>query len=375
MPRRCGSTLQVRVLLPGFAALTWFALVWGFSKLALAQYPESRLVQEGGVVGNVEAGAPSEQAQQQSFGYISGTVSDKAGAVAVGAELQLTPQGQSLMQQQFSGEHGEFFYAHVPTGPFQLTIKAKGFETQQFFGVLHAGETYLVPKLKLAFAGVATTVMVQARLTPTEVADDQIREQERQRVLGFIPNFYVSYARNPRPLNAQQKFRLAWKTTADPFTFVGVLAIAGVKQATNAVPGFGQGAQGYAKRFGATYTDVVTGTFIGSAILPSLLKQDPRYFYKGTGSTRTRVLYALASPIICKGDNMRWQPNYSNVIGTFASASLSYLYYPRSDRNGAVLMFQNSFIRLGETAFEGVLQEFLIRRLTPHLTKRASDQR
>jgi hypothetical protein len=204
------------------------------------------------------------------------------------------------------------------------------------------------------------------------MADMQIKEQEKQRVLGLFPNFYVSYGRDALPLNSRQKFRLAWKTTTDPFTVVGVAALAGVEQATNTFDGYGQGAQGYFKRLGASYADAVTGTFIGSAMLPSLLKQDPRYFYKGTGSTRSRLLYALASPLICKGDNMRWQPNYSNVAGSFASAGISYLYYPRSDRNGAGLVVQNSLIRLGEVAFEGILQEFVIRRLTPHLRKRAS---
>jgi hypothetical protein len=120
---------------------------------------------------------------------------------------------------------------------------------------------------------------------------------------------------------------------------------------------------------------VVTGTYIGSAILPSLLKQDPRYFYKGTGSTRSRLLYALASPVICKGDNMRWQPNYSNVAGAAASGGISYLYYPQSDRNGAGLVMQNSLIRLGEMAFEGVIQEFFVRRFTPHLRDSLSERR
>jgi hypothetical protein len=200
----------------------------------------------------------------------------------------------------------------------------------------------------------------------------QIKEQEKQRVFGLFPNFYVSYSRDALPINTKQKFRLAWKTTTDPFTVVGVAALAGVEQATNAFDGYGQRVQGYLKRLGASYADAVTGTFVGSAMLPSLLKQDPRYFYKGTGSTGSRLLYALASPLICKGDNMRWQPNYSNVAGSFAAAGISYLYYARSDRNGAGLVVQNSLIRLGEVAFEGVLQEFVIRRLTPHLRSRAS---
>jgi hypothetical protein len=194
-------------------------------------------------------------------------------------------------------------------------------------------------------------------------------------VLGFIPNFYVSYDRDAVALTTKQKFRLARKTASDPFTFVGVAAIAGVEQATDTFEGYGQGAEGYLKRFSATYTDAITATYIGSAILPSILKQDPRYFYKGTGSTGSRILYAVASPFFCKGDNMRWQPNYSNIGGTFASAGISYLYYPESDRNGAGLVIQNSIIRLGEMSFEGVLQEFVIRKLTPHLKKRASDQR
>jgi hypothetical protein len=212
-------------------------------------------------------------------------------------------------------------------------------------------------------------------LTPVELADEQIKQQEKQRVFGLFPNFYVSYVADAVPLTPKQKFRLAWKTSVDPMTLVGIGAIAGVEQATNAFDGYGQGAEGYAKRFGATYVDVVTSTVIGSAVLPSVLRQDPRYFYKGTGSTGSRLLYALGSPLFCKGDNQRWQPNYSNVLGAFASGGISYLYYPASDRNGAGLVVRQSLVRLGETAFEGVLQEFVIRRLTPRLGKRASDQR
>jgi hypothetical protein len=220
-----------------------------------------------------------------------------------------------------------------------------------------------------------TEVRVQdSPLTTTQLADIQVREQTKQRVFGMFPNFYVTYDPNTVPLDTTQKFRLAWKTTADPLTFVGVAALAGVEQATNAHAGYGQGAEGYFKRFGASYADAITGTYIGSAILPSLLKQDPRYFYKGRGNVGSRLLYALGSPFFCKGDNMRWQPNYSNVGGAFASAGISYLYYPSSDRNGASLIFQNSMIRLGEMSFEGVLQEFVIKRLTPRMRKHKSDQ-
>ena len=317
-----------------------------------------------------EKGLPDSQPP----GYISGTILDQSGAVSRGAEIRLTDETQTVKVE--SGSNGQFLFANVSPGVFRLTVTSPGFATGEFFAALRPGETFLVPPIILAVARNVTEVQVKVSpLTPVQVADLQIREQEKQRVFGLIPNFYVSYDRDAVPLNPRQKFRLAWKTTADPMTVVGVAAVAGVEQATNTFDGYGQGAQGYFKRLGASYTDVVTGTFIGSAVLPSLLKQDPRYFYKGTGSTGSRVLYALASPVICKGDNMRWQPNYSNVAGAFASAGISYLYYPSSDRNGAGLLVQRSLIRLGEVAFEGILQEFVVRRFTPHLRNRASDQR
>jgi hypothetical protein len=287
--------------------------------------------------------------------------------------VHLTDEDQTSNLEVKSGSNGQFVFANVAPGPFRLTVTSPGFATREFSAALRPGETYLVPPIILAVATAVTEVHVKdSPLTQIQVADMQIKEQEKQRVFGVFPNFYVTYGQDAVPLNAKQKFRLAWKTAVDPFTLVGVAALAGVEQATNTFEGYGQGAQGYFKRVGASYADVVTGTFVGSAMLPSLLKQDPRYFYKGTGSTRSRLLYALASPVICKGDNMRWQPNYSDVAGSFASAGISYLYYPRSDRNGAGLVMQNSLIRLGEIAFEGVLQEFVIRRLTPHLRNRAS---
>src|SRR5204863_5964012 len=124
---------------------------------------------------------------------------------------------------------------------------------------------------------------------------------EKQRVLRVIPNFYVTYDPHPMALTSREKFELAWKTSIDPFTFAVVGAIAGLQQAQNDFSGYGQGAQGYAKRYGASYADLVSGTFLGSAILPSLLRQDPRYFYKATGSRHSRGLYALANAVICKG--------------------------------------------------------------------------
>ena len=152
---------------------------------------------------------------------------------------------------------------------------------------------------------------------------------------------------------------------------VGVLA--GIDQAGNRWPSYGQGLEGYAKRYGATYTNVFSATFIGGAIMPTILKQDPRYFYKGTGSKKSRLLYAVASSVICKGDNGHWQPNYSNVIGSFAGGAIATLYIPPNDR-GASFVASAALIRLGETSLAGVLQEFLFRHLTPNNNRRAAMQ-
>ena len=236
--------------------------------------------------------------------------------------------------------------------------------------LLHSGEIYIVPQIALA---VATNITeVQVGLTQTEVAEEQIKVEEKQRVLGVIPNFYVSYVPNAAPLTSKQKFKLAWKTVVDPFTFVVVGGAAGVEQAQNHFSGYGQGAQGYGKRFGAGYADTVAGTFIGGAILPSLLKQDPRYFYKGTGSMRSRILYAIANSVICKGDNGRWQTNYSNILGSLAAGGISNLYYPAQDRNGAGLTFENAAIGIGATAIANLFQEFVIRKLTPKVPGKSS---
>lgn len=307
----------------------------------------------------------AEATAQQSWGTIIGTVLDRTGAVSVGAKVRLTRKHPFLSQEVASGNTGQYSFSHVPPGSFQITVTAPGFTTQVFSADLRPGQALLVPPIVLAVATAATEVQVGG--STVEVAEAQIKEQEKQRVLGFIPNFYVSYIHDAAPLTPKQKFRLAWKTAVDPVTFLGTGIYAGVEQAADRFPEYGQGAQGYAKYFGAGYAGAVSGIFIGNAILPSLLKQDPRYFYKGAGTTRTRILYALASPVICKGDNKRWQPNYSFILGSIAVGGISNLYVPAGDRNGAGLIFENALIRIGEGSLGGILQEFVLPRLTPHI--------
>jgi hypothetical protein len=301
-----------------------------------------------------------EQPLDQHFpGSISGSVADSTGAAVAGAAVKITSNGPSASQETRSDLDGQFSFANVAPGAYRLTITSAGFAAQTSTGVLQSGEIRVLPPITMAVATTVTEIEVTP-LMQEEVAQAQIKEQEQQRVLGVIPNFYVSYEPQPVPLNARQKFELAWKTVVDPVSFGLVGAIAGVEQATNAYSGYGQGAEGYAKRFGAGYADFSVGAFVGAAILPSLLKQDPRYFYKGTGTHRARALYALANAGICKGDNGRWQPNYSSILGSLAAGGISNLYYPREDRNGVRLTFQNALIGVGASAAANLVEEFLV---------------
>lgn len=346
-----------RLLWPSSGVL----LLCGFP--ALAQSQQSASVQ----------GAPAQEQlpNQQLAGTISGTVVDRTEAIVAGAIAKLSREGQSLSQDVASDSDGQFSFVGIAPGPFQLTITSAGFATQTSSGTLHSGENLLVPPITLVIATAATEVQVS--LTPTEVAEAEIKDEERQRVLGVIPNFYVAYNSAAAPLNPKQKFELAWKATVDPINFGLTGAIAGIEQAANSFSGYGQGAQGYAKRYGASYADSAIGTFIGSAILPSLFRQDPRYFYKGTGSQRSRFLYAIAHAVICKGDNGHWQANYSALLGSLAAGGISNLYYPETDRD-VTLTFENTLIGIGASAANNVLQEFLIRKLTRNAPKYAPAQ-
>ncbi len=312
--------------------------------------------------------AQSQPSPGPAPGSISGTVLDSTGAIVVGAHIKLTGEQPAISREAVSGTDGQFSFSEVPPGSFQLTVTADGFETQIASATLHPGEILTVPQITLPVATAMTEVKVG--LTVPEIAEEEIKVQETQRVLGVIPNFYISFVPNAAPLSPKQKFKLAWKTTTDPVTFGIVGVIAGIQQSQNAFSGYGQGAEGYAKRYGAAYADLTSGTFIGAAILPSLLKQDPRYFYKGTGSKRSRTLYAIANAVICKGDNGRWQTNYSSIMGSFAAGGISNLYYPASDRRGATLTVETALIGIGASAAANIIEEFFSTKITTNVPKR-----
>jgi hypothetical protein len=296
---------------------------------------------------------------------IHGTVVDRDGATYEGVRIVLTQAAQPLTLQKSttSDGSGHFEFDDVPPGPFQLTISSTGFATQIVSGQLHPGESYEAIKIVLLVSTATSEVEVTA--SRFEIAEEELKQEEQQRVFGAIPNFYVVYAPNAPPLNARQKFHLAWRSEIEPFTFLATGISAGIQQGNDDYKGFGQGAQGYAKRYAASYANDFIGNMLGGAVFPSLFKQDPRYFYKGTGTWKSRALYAIANAVICRGDNGHKQFNYSGILGSLASAGISNLYYPAADREGAELTFQNAAIGLGSSAIGNLFQEFLVRKLTP----------
>ena len=166
-----------------------------------------------------------------------------------------------------------------------------------------------------------------------EKAAEQLKAQEQQRVMGVMATFNTTTNKDALPLSPRQKFQLFFKSSTDPWPFFLAGVISGIGQADDSYPVWGQGAQGYAKRYGAAYADAFIGNFFGNAVLPVVLHEDPRYFQKGTGSATGRFLWAASSTFWCRRDNGKWGPNYANVGGNLIGAAIARSYYPASERD------------------------------------------
>ena len=201
-----------------------------------------------------------------------------------------------------------------------------------------------------------------------EIATEQVHLEEQQRVLGVIPNFFVVYdSKNAAPLSTKLKFQMALRVSVDPVTVAGMGLLAAMQQA-GGTPNYQEGLKGYGQRFGADAATGYTDILLAGAILPSLLHQDPRYFYQGRGTTSSRLRHALFSPFIAPGDNGKSQVNFSSLGGDLASSALAESYYPDSNR-GPRLVFGSFAVGTGERMLSAVLQEFVLRRLTPAARK------
>jgi len=315
--------------------------------------------------------APSQQTAQLP-GAVSGTVTDADGEAIAGASVMLEADGSANPRKVNADSDGYFSFLNVPAGELKLTIGAPGFATVVKPLTLHSEQMLETPDIPLPVA--AAEVDVEVSLSRHDMVEEDIKTEETQRLIGFIPNFYVTYNWHAPPMSAGQKFKLSFRSIIDPANFGISAIIAGIEQATNAFPGYNQGAQGFGKRYGASLADGTVGSLLGGAFFPALLRQDPRYFYKGTGTITSRVLYALATAFVCRGDNGKWQPNYSSVLGDIAGGAISNTYYPASNRNGVAQTVEIGLINAAEDGFSNLLEEFVFKHISTGISKRGTTQ-
>ncbi len=307
----------------------------------------------------------ANDSQPTGPGTITGTVLDTNGDVLQGARVSLAGQTGSTVQTVQSGTNGQFAFTGLPSGVYKLMVTAPGMRTFASPQIpLQAGEFRIVPPVSLSVFGGTTYVIVTAN--KEQLAEQQVQIAVHQRIGGVIPNFYSTYDWNAPPMEAKQKFQLAVRSIIDPVSFLSVAGVAGAEQYKDVFPAYGGGVEGYGKRYGAALANHVSGTLLGRAVFPSIFHQDPRYFYKGKGTIPSRMLYAISAAVIARGDDGRWQPNYSHVLGNFSAAAISNLYYPASDR-GASLVVLNGLANTGADAVSNLIREFVLKRITSNV--------
>jgi len=308
----------------------------------------------------VSASAQSTEAANAKTGSIRGTVTDVGDDPVSDAAVVLHgPAGERLAA--VTKDDGSFAFPNVTPGiVYQIIVTAEGFEEWSEPITVEPGQVKTLADIKLRILTVQRAVTVT--YSSKEVAAQQLKAEEQQRVLGFIPNIFVTYEPHPEPLTAKMKFHLAYKGLTHPTFFAFEAAWAGVQQATD-MTDYRQGARGYGERFGANLASGTSEALFANAILPSLLHQDPRYFYRGSGTKGSRAWHAILAPFVCQGDNGKSQPNYSQVGGSLISAALSNTYYPDSQR-GPGLVFTNFGTSMGLHVALGLAQEFILGKFT-----------
>ncbi len=324
---------------------------------------QSGAADPGVKTGQQESAQPPASVPGPPPAWISGTVTDANGDTITGATVALESTDPGDKRTAVTGDSGAFEFDNLKPGTqYHVTVSAREMQSWESPPiVLSPGQYFLLTDIKLKLPGSEVSVTVYA--SQVQIATEQVIVAEKQRVLGIFPNFYVTYDPHPVPLTTKLKYRLALKASTDPVTFFGIAFMAAVYQAGD-VPDYQQGWKGYGQRFGAGVADTATDIFFGGAILPSLLHQDPRYFYQGTGTKKSRVLHAMSYPYICKGDNGKTQPNYSSLGGDLISGAISNIYYPETNR-GVGLVFEGFFITTGVRTVNSIIQEFVLRKLTP----------
>jgi hypothetical protein len=294
-------------------------------------------------------------------GSISGTVVDLNSQPIPDATVVLQGPVATDRRTAVTKDDGVFVFRDVTPGtPYQITTTAEGFGEWSSSVTVAPGQTESLAAIKLRILAAHRSVTVG--YSPQEVAKQQLKAEEQQRILKFIPNFYVTYEKHPEPLTTNMKFHLAYKSLTDPIFFARAAVWAGIRQAAN-TPDYGQGTEGYAKRFGAGTADAAVEDLVGNAILPSLLHQDPRYFYQGDGTKKSRAWHAIRAPFVTPADNGKMQPNYSTWGGLLAASAISLAYVPDSNRN-AGYVFKSFGVGMGLHVGIGVAQEFILKKFT-----------
>jgi len=315
------------------------------------------------------ASAQTAPIQGSAPSAVQGAVKDGSGSAVTGAIVTLVTSASTAPRTVITDQAGAFRFFEAEPGNYKITVAASGFAVWTTNVSIAAGDTPPLLSAVLQLASASSSVNVT--LPQHELAAEQLKTEEKQRLLGVLPDFFVSYAQDAAPLTAAQKFQLGWKTIVDPIAFIGTGISAGIQQARNNNPEFGQGAEGYAKRYGAQYANRVSSTIIGRVVMQSIFHQDPRYFYKGTGSIRSRALYAIGTAFVRKGDNGHWQFDYSDVLGGIASHEISTLYYPSTSRPLRRLA-DDVLLGFAARAENNLLHEFVLRRFTTHVPKIAA---
>ena len=308
----------------------------------------------------------STSAAQDSTGSgnASGIVADQSGAAIDNARVQLVASNGATVRETRTVTRGEFTFEKLPRGRYGLRVSATGFSSFLSSDInLVENQAYVAPAITLTIASSSSEVEVRA--DDPAVADAQIKAAERQRTLGFVPNFYTSYVYDAAPLTPKQKYTFAIRETLDPVRFVGTAIGAGIQQANKNFPGYGNGAAGYGKRYAALYGDGLFSDILGHAVFPVLFKQDPRYFYQGSGTVKSRFIHAVSFAIVIRSDTGRTVPNYSYLLGDLSAGALSNLYYPHADR-GPGLVFTNAAVGIAGRAAGSLAREFILPRLTTH---------
>ena len=305
---------------------------------------------------------PAPAPPRAGHASIAGVVSDIRGGLVNGAHITLTFKGHDV-ETETSAADGSFAFRALEPGQYNVVISAAGLET--FLSpliVLKAEEHYLLPDIALPVASATETVNVV--MTQSQVADEELKLETKQRVLGVFPNFYTSFLWNAAPLNTKQKFKLSLRTTLDPIVFLTTGVVAGIEQERNTFPEYGDDADAYGKRYGAAFGDAFIGRTLGSAVFPSIFRQDPRYFFMGPEhSTKQRFKHAILAGLIARGDNGKWQPNYSHIAGNASAGAISTLYHPDNYSAGG-LALRNGLIGIAGGGIQGLVREFVTSRIT-----------